>query len=210
MPENSLITRVADRYRQKGWTVTLEPSPDKIPFDLGSYRPDLLAEKPGDEYLVIEVREKSARLSPEKVIAASEEVARHPGWKFVLVTGEDLDRDKSLISWADIRERLKEIKPGETKAMSQGMFLILWSSVEALLRRRIVDLKGPLSRSPIKLVMKSLVDYGELTAQQEKTLSKYLTLRSELTHGISDRTVTADDFRTLANIARDLLTQWSK
>jgi hypothetical protein len=53
----ALISAVAERYRLDGYEVVIEPEPNAIPFDLGGYRPDLLARK-GGVTTIVESRAK--------------------------------------------------------------------------------------------------------------------------------------------------------
>jgi hypothetical protein len=58
----ALIDTTAERYRLDGYDVTIEPDPNAIPFDLGGYRPDIVAKK-GGVTTIVEVKSQPQKLS---------------------------------------------------------------------------------------------------------------------------------------------------
>ena len=86
---SQLEASIAKRYAELGFTVTVEPSLNLIPFDLGGYRPDILAIKEPNQNYIIEVKGSSQRVSVGRFREVSEVVQAHPGWRFLLVTGDD-------------------------------------------------------------------------------------------------------------------------
>jgi len=89
------VESLIKKYRDEGFTVTKEPQPNEIPFDLDNYQPDILATKNENETgligLIIEVKTNIRPVSVERLQSVAEEVSRHPGWRFLLVTLEDID-----------------------------------------------------------------------------------------------------------------------
>lgn len=86
MPLDSLI----ERYRGEGYEVSREPGADAIPFDLGGYRPDLVAKKAG-QGRTIEVGPQAGRISFDRLRTVAGEVKQQPGWQFLLVTRQDAE-----------------------------------------------------------------------------------------------------------------------
>src|SRR4051812_6926463 len=113
LPHDRLVDAVAARYRRDGYDVVIEPAPNTVPFDLGGYRPDLLVRK-GDTSALIEVKGQAQRLSFDQLRSLAEEVGRHEGWRFVLVTNEDVlgpesqGQDDDQFSWQEIQDRLRD------------------------------------------------------------------------------------------------------
>jgi len=112
---DAFMNAVAERYRSAGYMVTSEPGSTALPFDLGAYRPDLIARK-GDFTTIVEVKTHAQKTSFDQLRAVAEEVKRHKGWRFVLVTDEDVlasalpaeDEDGDEFSWKEISYRLEE------------------------------------------------------------------------------------------------------
>lgn len=109
---DALMTRVAQQYEKDGYKVSFEPQTSTLPFNLGSYRPDLLAVKSENEGYIIEVKSKSTSASVDRFREIAETVSQHNGWHFLLVTGDDiisnLPEQKSeefLLSWEQILAR---------------------------------------------------------------------------------------------------------
>jgi Holliday junction resolvase len=106
-----LLGAVAERYRNDGYEVILEPGADVIPFDLGDYHPDLLARK-GGVAAIVEVKSQTRNLSFDQLKSLADEIRRHRGWRFVLITGQDvvepgsLREEEDTFSWDKIARRL--------------------------------------------------------------------------------------------------------
>ena len=74
-----LEEQVAQRYREAGYEVFFDPEPTMIPFDLGRYRPDILARKENLN-LIIEVKSNlNMGVSYERLREVIEEARRHEG-----------------------------------------------------------------------------------------------------------------------------------
>jgi Holliday junction resolvase-like predicted endonuclease len=76
--QHELMNAVAERYRRAGYTVVAEPGSTTIPFDLGAYRPDFIAQK-GDFTTIVEVKTHAQKTSFDQMRAVAEEVKRHKG-----------------------------------------------------------------------------------------------------------------------------------
>ena len=88
----------------QGFEVVIEPSKSLIPFDLGNYYPDLIARKGSNEGYIIELKNSIAKISVDRYREIAEIVAQHHGWRFLLITGEDISsdnpqNDNELLSW---------------------------------------------------------------------------------------------------------------
>jgi hypothetical protein len=88
-PESKLLDSVAERYRRDGDRVITAPEPSEIPFDLGGYTPDLIAQQ-GDLSPLVEIETQAERRSLDRLSFIVDEVRRHQGWRFVLVTSQDI------------------------------------------------------------------------------------------------------------------------
>ena len=102
--EKNRLQGIAEKYKLRGFEVVIEPSKSLIPFDLGNYCPDLMARKGSDEGYIIELKNSIAKISVDRYREIGEIVAQHHGWRFLLITGEDISSedpkdDSELLTW---------------------------------------------------------------------------------------------------------------
>ncbi|WP_139835886.1 hypothetical protein [Pseudomonas sp. R16(2017)] len=131
---------VAKRYEERGYTVIIEPPPSAIPFPLEGYKPDLLATK-DSENLLIEVKRRGARVDSKLFFRVDEEVQRHPGWRFLLVTVADEELQELSTSTTVnlneevVQERLQQLDLLLKTDMPVGFLLpALWVAYITALR----------------------------------------------------------------------------
>lgn len=128
---------IARKFEEDGYVVTIDPRSQEIPFDLGNYRPDLLAVKPGDN-VIVEVKRPGSRKTVDFYLHISDVAAAHPGWSFKLVTLPDhFDDapDRATGNIDEIRgvlERVNQII--NQPALSNFVIVPLWSACAAALR----------------------------------------------------------------------------
>jgi len=166
-----LGSSVAEEYRQLGFDVVLHPQAADLPFDFGTYRPDLIARNSSGQNYIIEVRDFATRTPIDRFREIAETVSQHPGWSFLLITREDApphycDGRSELLSWKQMRECLAKSQ----RLMSQGAidaaFLSLWPILEAALRRRAIEILIPIERFPTLSLINHLYSQGELSIEQ--------------------------------------------
>ena len=54
---SAAITAIAEKYRQRGYAVTLDPPPEMLPPTVQNYRPDFVAIR-DDEKVAVEVKSR--------------------------------------------------------------------------------------------------------------------------------------------------------
>ena len=65
------------------------PQSKDLPFDLGTYRPDLVAGKSKNKGYIIEVKTSSVQISVGRYQEIASIISQHTGWRFLLITGDD-------------------------------------------------------------------------------------------------------------------------
>ncbi|MEG4962714.1 MULTISPECIES: hypothetical protein [unclassified Microcoleus] len=80
------VSKIAEKYRQAGYTVLVDPEPEDIPFDLGTYRPNLIAKRNEAEGYIIEFKGSGRQISIDRLKEIAEIVSEHTGWRFLLIT----------------------------------------------------------------------------------------------------------------------------
>lgn len=210
--ESELVRRVAQRYRDEGYDVRIEPSSGELPFDVGGYQPDLLAIR-GDEHLMIEVKTSSRREPLDRLVAVANVVRQHPQWRFLLVTSDDVARgdlvlpEQDLPTWSDLRKELENVRQLETNGAHSAALLVTWSLLEGILRRHSWDEHLPIHRLPTSALIKQMYSLGELSAAYYDSLLQILTTRNEAAHGFVPKNAHESD-TTLRDVAATLLDEW--
>lgn len=120
LPQNAHdngVQELARGFRERGFDVVATPNARQLPFELSNYcQPSLIARK-GDIGVVVEVRNRPTASSPSMLFDLGEEVAEHPGWRYMSATTEDIaERDiifelSELPGWAEINDKLAKLDP---------------------------------------------------------------------------------------------------
>lgn len=190
---DALVARVAQRYEKDGYKVYIEPESSSLPFDLGSYRPDLLAMKSGNDNYIIEIKSKSTYVSVDRLREIAETVAQHEGWRFLLVTGDDISRNEpeqkgeKLLSWEQILARKEKGEKLVLRGELEGAFLVLWGIVEAMMRKQAEQVSIPIERFPTLSLVKHLYSQGELSMEQFDEIIDLLNVRNQFVHGFQSQ-----------------------
>ncbi len=206
------INELAEQYVREGYTVTREPSGIDLPFDLDGYRPDLIATK-DNSGLIVEVKGKLARLPVERFRAIAEEVSRHPGWRFLLVTLDDVESQnppgttENLPNWTQLKQNTKLVADLLQVGKKEPALLYLWSIFEAMLRKHATEISIPIERFPVMRLINHMYSLGELALSQYDLTIEILETRNKLAHGflakIDDNLI--GRFKSLVDI---LITEW--
>ncbi|MCX6113198.1 MAG: hypothetical protein NTY22_07975 [Proteobacteria bacterium] len=54
--EQAIASKIVDKYRKQGYEIIFAPRGKDLPFDLGSYHPDLIVRKSPNEGYIIELK----------------------------------------------------------------------------------------------------------------------------------------------------------
>ncbi|MEH2414818.1 hypothetical protein [Nostoc sp.] len=210
------VKSLAEQYESQGFRVLFKPKTDELPFDLGNYQPDMIAIKDGSG-LVISVKTSLSRVSVDRLQALAEEVSKHPGWRFLLLTLEDIEANslhgtsEQLPSWQELTDRFHEahrlIENDEIQAF-KAAFLLLWSTFEGALRKRAVDVSIPIERFPVIGLLKHMYSLGELSISQFDFAQTCFEVWNSLAHGYIQSPYSGNvlEFDTLVS---ELLAEWT-
>jgi hypothetical protein len=190
--EESKINELAEQYTREGYSVIREPSEFDLPFGLNGYRPDLVATKEGLG-LIIEVKTKLTRLPVERFRTIAEEVGKHPGWRFLLITLDDVESQNppgtsdDMPNWTQLRHHATQASDLLSEGKKEPALLFLWSIFEALLRKRAIEMSIPIERFPVKRLINHMYSMGELSLSQFDLTNSVLEIRNKLAHGFFAR-----------------------
>lgn len=207
------ITSLVDDYLQQGFTVIKDPTADSIPFDLGGYQPDLIVKK-GDTKLIIEVKTKASRVSVEKFQSLAQEISKHEGWRFLLVTLEDAESSKTptsvkeLPTWPQLEAKLLQVQTLITEGLIEPATLYLWSIFEATLRKRAIAQSIPIERLPAPMLIKHMYSQGEISVNDVDTLLEFMGSRNRLAHGANE-TIDPHQVTSTLELVSLYLSEWS-
>ena len=207
------IDSLAQEYLQQGFAVTKEPAAGAIPFDLGGYRPDLIVTK-GDTNLIIEVKTKTSRISIDKFQSLSQEIARHDGWRFILVTLDDVDSSKiptandELPTWHQLKNKLLQAQSLMTEGAIEPATLYLWSIFEAALRKRAIARQIPVERLPASILINHMYSQGEVSVNDFDLFREFMNKRNRLAHGANEA-IDPKQIALVFNTVNRVLTEWA-
>lgn len=187
-PQEQKIQTTAQELSEQGYAVITRPSTQDLPFDLGNYTPGLVAKK-GSEGIILEVQTNLKRLSIDRLQEITEQVASHPGWRFLLVTLEDAiegvfpNEVQELPTWEDLQNRLSQLKTLLETQFLEPALLFGWSILEAALRRRSLQQNLPIQRFPSQKLLNHAYSSGEITLLEFDVFKDSLLLRNQVAHG---------------------------
>jgi uncharacterized protein YutE (UPF0331/DUF86 family) len=204
------LQEIAAEYKARGYDVLVEPGLEKLPAFLAGFRPDLIARGP-NESVVIEVKVGTETAVSERFRELAETIQRQPGWRFSLVvidprSDEVIPLTQQLLDRKDIVDRLGRANELLQTGAIDAAFLLLWVSVEALLRHLATREGLPLARVPSSSLIKELFSLGILSRSEHDVAQRALDVRNALVHGFhaSRLEETAGE---LARLAQQLLSE---
>ncbi|QSV55127.1 MAG: hypothetical protein HEP80_15825 [Dolichospermum sp. UKL201] len=208
------VKSLAEKYVNEGFDVVIEPKMNQLqlPFNLGNYQPDIIATK-NNSGLVIDVKTSTNRVSVENLQAISEEISRHPDWRFLLVTLEDIQAEslpgtsEELPSWEEIIEQFSQVSKLIENNNIEPAFLFLWSVFEGALRKRAVDVSIPIDRLPAIRLLRSMYSLGELSISEFDIIQAYFEKRNRLAHGYIQK-LDSEVLHTFIMLIVKLLGEW--
>jgi hypothetical protein len=207
------VSKIAEKYRQAGYTVLVDPEPEDIPFDLGTYRPNLIVKKNEAEGYIIEFNGSGRQTSIDRLKEIAEIVSENTGWRFLLITEEDaLLKDNSnevnLLSWQQIFTRKSQSERLISLGENEGAFLLLWVIIEALLRRRAEEVSIPIEKFPTLSLIKHMYSQGELSIQEYDRAMLLKSLRNRFIHGFQTPEINESVSELLA-LVNELISLWA-
>jgi hypothetical protein len=205
--EAQVVARVADDYRRRGYEVEVEPAANALPEFLQGFHPDLIARKPGDESVVVEVKVGTRTSAAEQLREIAERVNQQPGWRFSLVFA-DADRPDQITEAVPpplevVEERVRNAQALMAVRQDEAAFLLLWSALEGTLRLAGERAQLPLASLPPSTLIRELYSAGEISREQFDALLGLLPIRNQLVHGFGSRPVI--DVEGLREIVTSLL-----
>lgn len=201
------VEELAREFKERGYQVTVWPEPDQLPEPLARFRPDLLARK-ADELYVVEVKSRESLPDPELQRLANT-VREHPGWRFELVLLKPESEFPGARPWnaEEIENRLREVEATLSAGHVQAALLLAWSAAEATLRLLAAKERLRLERQDAPFILRVLVTSGVITREEHQRLWGVLQARNAVAHGLKPPELEVADVASLSELVRDLLRQ---
>jgi hypothetical protein len=210
--EKNRLQGIVEKYKLQGFEVVIEPSKSLIPFDLGNYCPDLIARNGSNEGYIIELKNSIAKISVDRYREIAEIVAQHHGWRFLLITGEDISSDdpkddSELLTWEQMLQRQEQAQRFLEIGEVEVAFLYLWGILEAAMRRQARQVAIPIERFPANSLINHLYSQGELSMEQFDHVRVIQTVRDCIMHGYQ-LTNLGEPTKQLQVLVNELITMW--
>ena len=197
----------------QGFEVVIEPSKSLLPFDLGNYCPDLIARQGLDEGYIIELKNSISKISVDRYREIAEIVAQHHGWRFLLITGEDISSDDpqndcELLTWEQMLQRQEQAQRFLAMGEVEVAFWYFWGILEAAMRRQARQVTIPIERFPANSLINHLYSQGELSMEQFDQVRVIQTVRDRLLHGYQLPNL-GEPTKQLQVLVNELITMWN-
>jgi hypothetical protein len=186
--ERQRARALAEEYRNRGYEVIEQPSPEQLPEFLAGYRPDLLVRR-GDEAIIVEVKSRSSLAKDPRIRELARLLQTKPHWNFELVMvgeGEQLRTPEGARPFErdDILRGIEAAEKLATSGYSEAALLQAWSTLEATVRLLteeeglVLDRLNPLS------ILKQAVTNGVIFRDDYNFLIKIMDYRNALIYGL--------------------------
>ncbi|MDJ0846099.1 hypothetical protein [Crocosphaera sp.] len=210
---SQLENRIAQKYKEQGYEVWIEP--DAVPFDLSGYRPDLVVKKSDHEGYIIEIKSQSSKqITIDRYKEIAEIVAKHSGWRFLLITGDDefpinSSNRTNFLSWEQILQKRKTVDQLIALGDQDSAFLVLWIILEVLLRKQAEKVSIPIERfGPVSLI-KHIYSQGEISIEQYNLAMNLSEIRNQLVHGFQTVELNQENLLQITQLVDQLIGLWS-
>ena len=203
--ELDLLASLRRQYEAKGFSFEIEPHLQGTPDFLGSYVPDAIARKPG-ENVAIEVRKSRHRSSEISLQQIRSRFDGHPEWTFVVAYAAEDPLNTLTIKPAAvsaIRRQLADIRSLTLQEQNRAAFLLAWAMLEATL----LNVEGGQEarpRTPAS-VLQGLAMLGRIEPETERRVRPMILLRNAVVHGDLAKEPTEEDVEAVVSVVEEAL-----
>lgn len=201
---NSLLKqKVSECYLSQGYEVIQQPHIHQLPFDLsnklGVYSPDLLVKISEHQGLFITIADYATNLPISNYCQIAKTIAKHSGWRFLLITGEDATpiAEEDIADPKLTRSQILHRKERIAKLISIGehepAFLSLWIFAEVLMRRHARQALIPIDRLPTILMIHHLYAQLEISEDQFERAIALNEIRNRVAHGFPVKSINLNE-----------------
>jgi hypothetical protein len=207
------LSQVADRYREQGYQVVLNPGADDLPPFAKDFKVEILATRPDGNVLVSAKGSSSEFEDDPNLSRYAEVIEKQPGWRYdVFVLGPPPAiadrRDIADLSEGEIYKALDNAERLSQAGFGAPAVLTAWAALESAMRHRLRSLgaKAEWGTSP-QSMLNELISLGIVTHSEFRDLEDLSRLRNIIAHGFSVPEIGASTVSLLADTARRMLTE---
>lgn len=194
------------RYEKMGYEVISEPGKEMIPFDLGSYIPDLLCKK-GDEIVLVEVKGNVWNDSANRYKEIANTVSKQKGWKFVLLQIKDLYEIEISNSNDEDDKYVAKIRKCIESELYDAALIFAWNLLIRLVKDKYKnDEKFEMLTTDKNIINNSYSD-GMISIQDYDLINDLMKKRNESVHGVLVE-VSKKDVADLINLIEKYNEKW--
>jgi uncharacterized protein YutE (UPF0331/DUF86 family) len=217
--EMKKIRELAREYKNKGFTVSVEPTGDAIPdfikqFD---YTPDLIAISQEESH-VVEVSSRDTAERLREISKIVDTIEKERGWRFILVmTNPRVSSVESIQptipELSDLQSAFKklsklvELSHNYKNEFDHAILLSAWSIVEGTLR--MYNYTGK-SKKPVRSsrsVVRDAVMIGFITQKEGEFLDYIADIRNSVAHGAVNSKIRTASLNKLVNLCKSLVSE---
>ena len=199
------LYRVAESYKQRGYSVQVNPSSNQLPEFLRPFQPDMVAEGP-DDSVVIEVASPERPRTDAYWTQLTDAINQHPGWRLDLVVSDRLSQAvPKTLPTEQIHARLEEGKRLADAGLLDASLLITWSAAEAAMRLASKKYEVELPDVRTGTIIGRLYMDGLLEREEYDLLMRLMQLRDRVVHGFKERKLSLAPINRLQDITLRLL-----
>jgi hypothetical protein len=207
------LDRLAERYRQQGYRVTVHPGPDDLPPFAKGFRVEILAERPDGNVLVSAKGSRSEFERDPDLAHYADVIEGQPGWRYdVTVLGPlpsaPPPRDVDDASPEQIEATLEVADRLFADGFAPQAALTAWGAFESAMRHRLraMGQTAGYGTSP-RGMLNELISSGDLSHSEFRDLEGLSNLRNIIVHGFAVPAIGQGAIRLLAETARKLLAE---
>jgi hypothetical protein len=93
---SGILDRLRAAYEERGFSFVVKPGPETLPDFLGSYRPDAIAQKDG-ENVIIEIIHRQRSPGEQPLANVHEMIAGHKDWNLNIIYAVEKPEDLIVI-----------------------------------------------------------------------------------------------------------------
>jgi uncharacterized protein YutE (UPF0331/DUF86 family) len=190
---SGILDRLRADYEERGFSFVVAPGAESLPDFLGSYRPDAIAQKEG-ENVIIEIIRQQHSPGEQPLADLREGLANHKDWKLNIIYARERPEDLIVIPVPRLdmlKQQIAEVETLEATGHHRAAFVLSWSVLEAVLNR--VKESGPHRIRAAGQVVQTLTMDGHIGAATERKLRELSDLRNRIVHGDLDADASGED-----------------
>ena len=208
-----IIHEVANNYRNRGYSVVIEPQEAERPAFLQKFPIGVLAQRP-DDSVVVEVKTglTSQMLHWTKL---AEVVQQHPEWRFELILGQGIEElianaAAPLLAQDEIILRVQTAREMIKQGAVEASLLTAWSALAGALRLIARSQNFDKFTFLEQGLASGLYSEGWMDREDYDLIQDAVLSRNQVTHGFKVENLSPNNIENLCSLTERLLCEWQE